>query len=1132
MTAYIWSRLLIPVSLLCLCGGLSQEILTPSGAKDKGMQGDEVSSTLSKIPETGKPKKSLSCYEDDRRFSAIISRDAWDEKKMKLYTIQPTQYIVVRDGGKRCKTHAECLVSLSEEMRQADDPECRLADNFYIGGNGEVYEGRGWYAAPFWHLHGMRRRAVTVKFLGSHESEGPSERTLRAFWRMAKDGVWGGRLSADYHALSMGQVYNDSTLVGGALERVFQESSVRIKEFNMLVTWEITPDKGLPLIPRNEWGAKRPTKSLPKIEFRAAYIIIYEGGERCFTPEDCESRVRAEQEQQLPTYGDVIDNFYIGDDGYVYEGRGFKTKSLWDIDFGNENRNLFRPEYVTIKFFGNFQSDHPSEKAIGAFKLLANGGFWATDDYKLYSLRDVYNNSQFLGDGFYDIARKWNAWASELDDRFAGESPKEEFSGLVKRSDWEASEPSKEFGSIRHPVDYVIINGLSDSGTCLNSKECKNLLKEIQENEREDYGDLKDNFYVSDNGKVYEGRGWNNEPHFQTKYFNKSLITINFLGSHKERGASIASLAAFENFIRIGVELGKIAPNYQIYSSRNVYDAPDMLGDGFNDYFLNTKQWSKKLDTLTENERWDSEVLPIVRQGEWPAVSAIATYHPYSDPVQYVVIGSTGDRCFTHDECSDIIKEGQTRNLTNSRGFLDNFYIGDNGLAYEGRGWNFAPTSYLEVFKSQFYYVTFFRQYGEVAPPSTLSVAAFNRLMENGVRTQKLSPNFKIISIHQIFDSEAASEDMLYKNIKTWDRWSSEFTAWPKDMPSGHDVFVSRVGWHAEKPSRQVPIMGHPLGYIIVHNVGDHCIDLYTCTRSLQAIQKNTPAKHWDVPDNFYIGDDGHIYEGRGWDHSSLWGVKGIDDNFISVGFLGSFDSYPPSQKALLAFHTLQKIGIILGKLSPTHKVFSLGEILKEKIVVSEKLVGALQAITYWSDDIDLKYDNARLQSLYSPFVLSDEWNLAKLPVKSYAQMPLPIKYVAIRDGGASCNTSDACVERIMKEHVDRHAKAEGGVAENFYIGDDGNVYEGKGWDKDMSWGFTGWLQTVSVQFFGEYKNDLPSTKALEAFNTVIIRDGIETGKLSPYYKIVPIPEGDGRTLGRKLREEIMTWKNAVENIE
>ncbi|XP_071451069.1 uncharacterized protein [Hetaerina americana] len=1130
MTAYIWSRLLLPVSLLCLCGGLSQEILTPSGAKDEGIQGDNGSNSLLK-DSTNEPHHKPSCHEDDRRFSAIISRDAWDEKKKKLYTILPSQYIVVLDGGKRCKTHAECLVSLSEEMRQADDPECRLEDNFYIGGNGEVYEGRGWDAAPFWHLHGMRRRAVTVKFLGSHETEGPGETALRAFWRLTMMGVWGGRLSADYRVLSMGQVYNDSTLVGGALERVFQESSVGIKDFNMLETWEITPDTGLTLISRNEWGAKKPTKPLPKIEYRAAYIIIYEGGERCFTPEDCESRVRAEQEQQLPTYGDVIDNFYIGDDGYVYEGRGFNTKPLWDIDLRNEKSNLFGTEIVTVKFFGNFQSDRPSEKAIGAFKLLANGGFWATDDYKLYSLRDVYNNSQFLGDGFYDIARKWNAWASELDDRFAGESPKEEFSGLIKRSDWEASEPSKEFGSIRHPVDYIIINGHSDSGTCLNSKECKNLLKEIQENEREDYGDLKDNFYVSDNGKVYEGRGWNNEPHFQTKYFNKSLITINFLGSHKERGASIASLAVFENLIRIGVELGKIAPNYQIYSSRNVYDAPDMLEDGLKDYFLNAKQWAKKLDSLTENERWDSEVLPIVRQGEWTGVSSNVTYHPYSDPVQYVVIGSTGDRCFTHDECSDIIKEGPTRNLTNTRGFLDNFYIGDDGLAYEGRGWNSAPANYLEGLKSQFYYVTFFRQYGEVAPPSTLSITAFNRLMENGVRTQKLSPDFKIISIHQIFDSEAASEDMLYKNIKTWDRWSSEFTAWPKNMPSGHDVFVSRVGWHAEKPSRQVPIMGHPLGYIIVHNVGDHCIDLSTCTRSLQAIQKNTPAKHWDVPDNFYVGDDGHIYEGRGWDHSSLWGVKGIDDNLISVGFLGSFESNPPSEKALFAFHTLQQTGIIMGKLTPASKVISLGEILKEKIIVSEKLVGALQFTEYWSDDVDLKYDGARLRSLYSPLILSDEWNLSEKPIRRGSMVSFPLKYVAIANGGAYCNTSNSCAQRILKEHEDRHASSEDGVTENFYVGDDGNVYEGIGWNWDMKWIFEGWQKTVTVHFFGDFLNELPSDKAIEAFTTVIIRDGIETGKLSPDFKIVPIPEGLGVSISTRFKNEIMAYKNAKEHI-
>ncbi|XP_071451510.1 peptidoglycan recognition protein-like [Hetaerina americana] len=220
-----------------------------------------------------------------------------------------------------------------------------------------------------------------------------------------------------------------------------------------------------------------------------------------------------------------------------------------------------------------------------------------------------------------------------------------------------------------------------------------------------------------------------------------------------------------------------------------------------------------------------------------------------------------------------------------------------------------------------------------------------------------------------------------------------------------------------------------------------------------------------------------------------------------------------------------------MGKLTPGPKVISLGEILKEKIVVSEKLVGELQATEYWSDTFNLKYDSARLRSLNSPLILSDEWNLSRLPFKSYMDLYIPITYVAIRDGGSSCSTSAACAKRILKEHEDRDSPDGYGVTENFYVGDDGNVYEGIGWDRDMKWSFTGWRLTVSVQFFGEHENDLPSAKAIEAFNTVIIRDGIETGKLSPYYKIIPIPMVNGTSLGRKLREEIMTWKNAIENI-
>lgn len=79
----------------------------------------------------------------------------------------------------------------------------------------------------------------------------------------------------------------------------------------------------------------------------------------CTTQPECISRLRIMLERYTIEFGDIPFNFIIGDDGYVYEGRGFTYQGL-----------IVRDDYLphtdasglVIAFIGDFSSTQPSQK--------------------------------------------------------------------------------------------------------------------------------------------------------------------------------------------------------------------------------------------------------------------------------------------------------------------------------------------------------------------------------------------------------------------------------------------------------------------------------------------------------------------------------------------------------------------------------------------------------------------------------------------------------------------------------------------------------------------------------------------------------------------------------------------------
>ena len=105
-------------------------------------------------------------------------------------------------------------------------------------------------------------------------------------------------------------------------------------------------------------------------------------------------------------HSDIMYNFMVGEDGNVYEGRGWNTVGghvpAWNI------------VSMGIAVMGNFQRGPPNQVALAALEgllgcLIENHKL--TPDYKLYGHRDVAHTN-CPGNSFYDVIKTWSHYDS------------------------------------------------------------------------------------------------------------------------------------------------------------------------------------------------------------------------------------------------------------------------------------------------------------------------------------------------------------------------------------------------------------------------------------------------------------------------------------------------------------------------------------------------------------------------------------------------------------------------------------------------------------------------------------------------------------------------------------------------
>lgn len=139
-----------------------------------------------------------------------------------------------------------------------------------------------------------------------------------------------------------------------------------------------------------------------------------------------------------------------------------------------------------------------------------------------------------------------------------------------------------------------------------------------------------------------------------------------------------------------------------------------------------------------------------------------------------VVADTRTEECFTTSDCVFQLRSQQLFDI-DFRKYDDirfNFLIGGDGNVYTGRGWDLRG-AHTEGYDTGTLEVAFMGTFSK-SLPKDVQVTAFNKLVETGVKINKISPNYTLVNYCQL-RNDGFSDLALAMNMSSWPHFDTSF---------------------------------------------------------------------------------------------------------------------------------------------------------------------------------------------------------------------------------------------------------------------------------------------------------------------------------------------------------------------
>ncbi|XP_016840420.1 uncharacterized protein LOC100119638 isoform X5 [Nasonia vitripennis] len=138
----------------------------------------------------------------------FVTRVEWggrpaNEPPDKLIQLPPLYVIIIHTVTRFCYTQAQCapIVQEIQELHMDSWLWDDVGYNFMIGGDGLVYEGRGWDFEGA-HTKGFNNRSLSIALIGTFTRMEPTKAQLYATQKLLEYGVENGKIRNDYRLLA------------------------------------------------------------------------------------------------------------------------------------------------------------------------------------------------------------------------------------------------------------------------------------------------------------------------------------------------------------------------------------------------------------------------------------------------------------------------------------------------------------------------------------------------------------------------------------------------------------------------------------------------------------------------------------------------------------------------------------------------------------------------------------------------------------------------------------------------------------------------------------------------------------------------------------------------------------------
>lgn len=146
----------------------------------------------------------------------------------------------------------------------------------------------------------------------------------------------------------------------------------------------------------------------------------------------------------------------------------------------------------------------------------------------------------------------------------------DDFVTIVSRAEWGARQPRHPTANITVPVNMTFIHHSDRPWRGTNLTECIKQVRSIQNFHMDFRGwdDIGYTHLVCEDGRVYEGRGWNVRG-AHTLGYNEIAIGICIIGDYMNRLPLPAALNATQQLLACGVDKGFIKADYELFGHRD-----------------------------------------------------------------------------------------------------------------------------------------------------------------------------------------------------------------------------------------------------------------------------------------------------------------------------------------------------------------------------------------------------------------------------------------------------------------------------------------------------------------------------------------------------------------------------------